>query len=163
MRDYELVCILNAGLEDTEIQEMTQRVSGIIQSNDGTVENVRTSEVRRLAYPIKKKTEGVYVVINFKQAPSAIQPLDTVLKLEEQILRHRVYVSDSLPPLAHAPEEIANAGDASVASQPEAAEAEAPEVETSQGPVSLDETASEQDAGPGEPEASESSGPDESR
>ncbi|PJB78795.1 MAG: hypothetical protein CO095_00095 [Armatimonadetes bacterium CG_4_9_14_3_um_filter_58_7] len=58
MRDYELVCILNAGLEDTEIQEMTQRVSGIIQSNDGTVENVRTSEVRRLAYPIKKKTEA---------------------------------------------------------------------------------------------------------
>ncbi len=105
MRDYELVSILDPGLEDTQIQEVVQKISGLVESNSGVLENVRTSEVRRLAYRIKKKSEGVYVVVNFSSEPTFVQQLDRTLKLEERVLRHRVFVSTSLPPLAQVPGE----------------------------------------------------------
>jgi small subunit ribosomal protein S6 len=107
LRDYELVCVLDGALDDAQIQEMNQRLSGLIESEGGVIENVRTSELRRLAYPIKKKTEGVYVVINFRLPPSSVQPLDRVLRLEEHILRHRIFVSETPPPLAHVREKVA--------------------------------------------------------
>lgn len=111
MRDYELVSILDPGLEDTQIQEVVQKISGLVESNSGVLENVRTSEVRRLAYNIKKKSEGVYVVVNFSSEPTFVQQLDRMLKLEERVLRHRVFVSTSLPPLAQVPGETPLGGE----------------------------------------------------
>lgn len=128
MRDYELVSILSPGLEDAEIQESIQKITTVVQSKDGTVENVRTSEIRRLAYPIKKRTEGIYVVINFRGASVIVSELDRVMKLDDRVLRHRVLTGRAIPPLAQVPaEQSAGEGSDQTEAEPEAVEEPASE------------------------------------
>ena len=66
----------------------------LIEGSDGAIDNVRTSETRRLAYPIKKQSEGIYVVINARFTKETKNELDRLLKLEEPVLRHMVLRED---------------------------------------------------------------------
>lgn len=74
-----------------EAFEATQtRVKALIEGAGGAVDNVRVSEVRRLAYPINKRSEGVYVVLNGRFKQSVVEELDRLFKLDENVLRHIV-------------------------------------------------------------------------
>jgi len=89
-RDYELIYILEPTLDEGQVQEVNGRVRSIIESGGGAIENMRVSELRRLAYPIKKRSEGLYVVINARCEPAPMREVDRVLKLEERVLRHMI-------------------------------------------------------------------------
>lgn len=89
-RDYELIYILEPTLEEGQVQEVNGRVRTIIENDGGVVENMRVSELRRLAYEIKKRNEGLYVVINARCEPAPMREVDRVLKLEERVLRHMI-------------------------------------------------------------------------
>ncbi len=84
-RDYELIFIVRI-TESTD--GATERVRAVIEQSGGVVDNVRVSDQRRLAYPIKKEIEGFYVVVNGRYTKEAAAELDRVLKLDEAILRH---------------------------------------------------------------------------
>ncbi len=86
-RLYELMFILDPDLEEQEREEVIERVKGEIK---GEVEAVDKWEKRKLAYPINKKREGYYVVMQFKTDAGSIGELDRFLKLEERILRHMI-------------------------------------------------------------------------
>jgi small subunit ribosomal protein S6 len=90
-REYELIFIVRVG-EDPNAA--TERARGIIEQSGGVVDNVRISETRRLAYPVKKQIEGVYVVINGRFTKEAAAELDRVLKLDEAVLRHMTLRED---------------------------------------------------------------------
>jgi small subunit ribosomal protein S6 len=90
MREYELVYIVVPTLEEPALTALTERVTGWITEANGTVSGTRLWGRQRLAYAIKKQTEGVYVQVNFQLAPSACRELDRNLKLDEQIIRHLV-------------------------------------------------------------------------
>ena len=88
-RAYEITFI--ALPNKPEALEATQtRVKSLIEGSGGAVDNVRVSEVRRLAYPINKRSEGVYVVLNARFAQSVIEELERSFKLDENVLRHIV-------------------------------------------------------------------------
>jgi small subunit ribosomal protein S6 len=89
-KSYELIFLVDAGLPKEELDALIEKVQGAIEQRDGIVENVRISDVRRLAYEIKKRTHGVYVVINFWLFPSQIAELERLLRLDERVLRHMV-------------------------------------------------------------------------
>ncbi|MCS6861428.1 MAG: 30S ribosomal protein S6 [Abditibacteriales bacterium] len=89
-RDYELIYILEPTLDERQVQEINGRVRSVIENGGGAIENMRVSELRRLAYPIKKRNEGLYVVINARCEPAPIREVDRVLKLEERVLRHMI-------------------------------------------------------------------------
>lgn len=89
-RDYELIYILEPTLDEGQVQEVNGRVRSIIESGGGAIENMRVSELRRLAYPVKKRNEGLYVVINARCEPAPMREVDRVLKLEERVLRHMI-------------------------------------------------------------------------
>ena len=88
-RAYEIIYIARAGDQDATEAVATQ-LRTMIEGGEGAVDNVRTSEVRRLAYPIKKQVEGVYVVVNTRFAPTHIPEIDRFFKLQEPVLRHMI-------------------------------------------------------------------------
>lgn len=91
---YEIIYVVRTG--DQKVLEITgQRVRELIEDNEGAIDNVRASEVRRFAYPIKKQTEGVYVVINARFKPELTKEMDRFFKLEESVLRHMMLKEDN--------------------------------------------------------------------
>jgi len=91
---YEIIYVVRSG--DQKLVETTgQRVRDLIEQNEGAIDNVRASEVRRFAYPIKKQTEGVYVVVNARFKPEVTNEMDRFFKLEENVLRHMMLKEDN--------------------------------------------------------------------
>ena len=88
-RAYEVSYIVN--IANAEANDATQkRVTEMIEGAGGAVDNARTTEARRLAFPINKQTEGIYVVINARFNQTLIEELDRFFKLEPNVLRHIV-------------------------------------------------------------------------
>ena len=88
MRPYELVTILTADLEDpkTVAEEYVEVLRGL----GAEVEKFDLWGKRRLAYPIKKRIEGYYVMYTMKLDPAQVVELERVLGLKAQVLRHLV-------------------------------------------------------------------------
>ncbi|MCS7186768.1 MAG: 30S ribosomal protein S6 [Armatimonadetes bacterium] len=89
-RSYELIFLVDAGLPKDELNSLIEKVQNFLEQREGVVDNVRVSDVRRLAYEIKKRTHGVYVVFNFWLKPNLVTELERMLRLEERVLRHMV-------------------------------------------------------------------------
>ena len=91
MNKYELIYIIDTGLEEAARKELIEKVSTLITNNGGEIEKVdETWGKRRLAYAIDYKTEGWYVLVNF-QAPAELpRELERNLKINENVLRYLV-------------------------------------------------------------------------
>ena len=92
-RSYEIVVIVRNSQED-DLEAITVRMRELIEAGEGAIDNLRTSEARRLAYPIEKETEGRYVVVNARFAKTVVLDLDRFFKLEEGVLRHMILRED---------------------------------------------------------------------
>jgi small subunit ribosomal protein S6 len=86
-RIYESVIILNATLEDAQIETEIEKVKDFIQKNNGEIRAVEKWGRRRLAYPIKKKNNGFYVLYEFKTSGELIAKLERHYHLNENIIR----------------------------------------------------------------------------
>ena len=89
MTNYEVLFIIDPALEDEKKEATIEAVKEIIAA-DGEVGNVDVWGMRKLAYPIKKKSEGYYVVIEFKGNPTLPKELDRRLKISDNIMRHLI-------------------------------------------------------------------------
>lgn len=93
MINYEVMLILDPALEDDKKDATVETVKGIIAA-EGEVGNVDTWGMRKLAYPIQKKSEGYYVVIEFKAEPTLPKELDRRLKISDNVIRHMIVNKD---------------------------------------------------------------------
>ena len=91
MNKYEMIYIIDTGLEEAARKELIEKVSTLITNNGGEIEKVdETWGKRRLAYAIDYKTEGWYVLVNF-QAPAELpRELERNLQINENVLRYLV-------------------------------------------------------------------------
>lgn len=89
-KEYELIYIVPPDKDQAAVEGLNQETADLIKQHGGTVDNTRTSEVRRLAYEIRGYTEGIYVVVNYRAETQATAELDRVLTLNQQILRHMI-------------------------------------------------------------------------
>lgn len=87
MNKYEVMFILESTLEDDKKEAAIEMVKEVI-SADGEVGKVDVWGMRKLAYPIQKKNEGYYVVIEFNGKPELPKELDRRLKISDSIIRH---------------------------------------------------------------------------
>ena len=87
MIKYEVMFIIDAALEDSQKDATVETVKSIIAEN-GEVTNVDIWGLRKLAYPIQKKNEGYYVVVEFNGAPELPKELDRRLKISDNVIRH---------------------------------------------------------------------------
>ena len=91
MNRYELVYIIDTGLEETARKELIEKVSALIGENGGEIEKVdETWGKRRLAYAIDYKTEGWYVLVTFKGPAELPRELERNLQINENVLRYLV-------------------------------------------------------------------------
>lgn len=93
MTNYEVMFILDPALEDEKKDATVETVKGIIEA-EGEVGNVDVWGMRKLAYPIQKKSEGYYVVIEFKAQPTLPKELDRRLKISDNVIRHMIKNKD---------------------------------------------------------------------
>ena len=90
LRDYEMVVIATAQLDDEGLANLTNRISGWITTANGTVSETNVWGRRSMLFPIKKQTEGIYLQVNFQLTPSASRELERNLRLDEKVIRHLV-------------------------------------------------------------------------
>jgi small subunit ribosomal protein S6 len=95
--DYELIYILNPDLTEDELTENVNRITTIAKSGGAETQEPQRWTKRRLAYLVKEKREGYYVVMKMKAEPAAVTELERVLRLTEPVLRHMVVRLDEEP------------------------------------------------------------------
>ena len=90
MRQYELMVILDPETEERTVDKTMDKFLTVVKNDGGTVDNVDIWGRRRLAYDIKKKSEGLYVVVTMTAEPATAQELDRQLNLSESIMRTKL-------------------------------------------------------------------------
>jgi small subunit ribosomal protein S6 len=90
MRPYEVVVILDAGLEDDVIRAAIDRATELIRSRGGNPNRVDRWGKRRFAYELKHRWEGYYVLIDATAEPAVMAELDRTLHLADEVLRHKI-------------------------------------------------------------------------
>ena len=93
-KNYEVMFIINAGLDEEAADAIVKRVEDLITKNGGTVNNIDRMGKRRLAYEVKKQIDGNYVLIEFAIDPAQIKEIDRVIKTNEKIIRHLIVKQD---------------------------------------------------------------------
>jgi small subunit ribosomal protein S6 len=82
--------IVDPDVDETALNGVVDRVSGIITTRGGEVKNVDRWGRRRLTFEIKRRTEGQYVVMRFLAEPEAVEQLERNLHLADEVIRHKV-------------------------------------------------------------------------
>jgi small subunit ribosomal protein S6 len=119
VRDYEVLYIVRADLDDEKVQDAVKRVNTLIQRSGGTPERTNLWGKRKLAYEVKHQKEGAYVLQDFQLDPGRVPELEAGLKISEEVLRHLIVrkpekaaaTAETPPPAEVAPEPPANESD----------------------------------------------------
>ena len=119
MINYETLFILDPALEDEKKEAAIQMVKDVI-STEGEVGEVDVWGLKKLAYPIQKKNEGYYVVIEFQAEAELPKELDRRMRISDAFMRHIIVNKE---------EELKNAPKAA----PKAVKEEAPKAEAPAG------------------------------
>ena len=93
---YESVVIINAALEDEQINTAINRIEVSIKTNGGEIEEVDQWGRKRLAYPINKSKSGFYVVFRYVSPSDSITKIERDLRLDETVMRYLTVLLDSL-------------------------------------------------------------------
>lgn len=100
MREYEIVYIFRSNFTPEEIEAKLERYHAILTDGGrGEITAVEMWGKRQLAYPIDRQPNGTYVVAQFTTDPAAISELERVLKLEEDLLRYLIVLSEGELPI----------------------------------------------------------------
>ena len=94
VRHYEVMIILDPIQDERTVAPSLDKFLEIVRKENGTVEKVDIWGKRRLAYPIAKKEEGIYVVVNLHCESATVQEFDRVLTLNDSVLRTKVLRGD---------------------------------------------------------------------
>lgn len=98
-REYEIVYIFDSALEEPQINEHLDRFHELLKNaeNLDPISGVNHWGKRTLAYPIKNREQGYYVVVRFETDTTLLPEFERVLKLEENVLRHLVVLNERVP------------------------------------------------------------------
>ena len=94
MRNYEGVFIIDPDLSTDVSKGVVTQLQEMVTKNGGRIDGLQEWGKKRLAYMIKKKHEGNYVVLNFQIDSSQPKKLEQILKLNDQILRYLLINKD---------------------------------------------------------------------
>ncbi|MFA6232973.1 MAG: 30S ribosomal protein S6 [Bacteroidota bacterium] len=146
-RFYECTFIVNPGLDDAQIESTVKMAQDTVAKNGGEILNTEHLGRRRLAYPIAKKHNGYYVILEFEAEGRIVEKVERFLTLDENVMRYLTVMLDQREleakrnraalALQEKEKEMENSGDdrrsSSAAPKPEAAapkiEATAPKTE----------------------------------
>ena len=88
MNQYETVFILTPVLSDEQMKEAVEKFKGVLTKCGAEIISEENWGLKKLAYPIEKKSTGFYVLVEFKAAPEAIKTLEIAYRRDERVLRY---------------------------------------------------------------------------
>jgi small subunit ribosomal protein S6 len=90
IRDYEIMFIVEPTLSDNDIGTIQERLRELAVSRGAEVKKLAVWERRRMAYPIKGRRDGIYILAELRANPSVVKELEQQLSVTENVLRHMV-------------------------------------------------------------------------
>ena len=94
MNHYETVFILTPVLSDAQMKEAVEKFTKVLTDNGAAIVNEELWGLRKLAYPIQKKSTGFYTLVEFDAAPETIKKLETAYRRDERVLRFLTFRLD---------------------------------------------------------------------
>jgi small subunit ribosomal protein S6 len=94
MNNYETVFILTPVLSDAQMKEAVDKFKNVLVAEGSEIVNEENWGLRKLAYPIQKKSTGFYTLIEFTGTPEVIAKLETQFRRDERILRFLTFRQD---------------------------------------------------------------------
>ena len=88
LRTYEVMYIVNPETDGEKIEKLNDAVSKLIEKEGGEVVRLDNVGIRNLAYPIQKKTEGHYVLIEVNGSGQEILELERRMRVNDMIMRY---------------------------------------------------------------------------
>lgn len=85
---YESAILINAALDDQQIEAILSKVKDFITTNGGTIREIENWGRKRLAYPVEKSKIGYYAIYRFDGPSDIVAKLERTYSLDEQILRY---------------------------------------------------------------------------
>ncbi len=90
MKKYEVLFILDNGLTDEQKTALIDMAKGVITADGGEITEENLMGSRKLAYPIDKKFDGYYVVLNFNANPELPKELERRLRIADGVMREMI-------------------------------------------------------------------------
>jgi len=94
MNNYETVFILTPVLSDIQVKEAVEKFKNVLVAEKAEIVNEENWGLRKLAYPIEKKTTGAYQLLEFKANPETIAVLETQFRRDERVIRYLTFRQD---------------------------------------------------------------------
>ncbi|MDD6228552.1 MAG: 30S ribosomal protein S6 [Bacteroidales bacterium] len=94
MNRYETVFILTPVLSDDQMKEAVEKFKDVLAQNDAKLVNEELWGLRKLAYPIQKKSTGFYVLFEFEAEPTIVKRLETEYRRDERVIRFLTFRLD---------------------------------------------------------------------
>ena len=91
---YETVFILTPVLSDDQMKEAVAKFQKVLTDNGANLVNTEEWGLRKLAYPIQKKSTGFYTLIEFDADPQVIRKLETAYRRDERVIRFLTFRQD---------------------------------------------------------------------
>ena len=94
VRLYECMWVVDANQGREDYAKVLAGLKDVVERGGGTWLNADKWEERRLAYTIKKKKRGLYIICHFTAPTAAVTKIDRNAKLSELVLRHMITVDE---------------------------------------------------------------------
>ncbi len=88
MNQYETVFILTPVLSDEQMKETVAKFKKLLTDNGAEILNEEIWGLKKLAYPIQKKSTGFYTLLEFKAEPTIVKKLETGYRRDEKVIRY---------------------------------------------------------------------------
>lgn len=87
MNKYETVCIIEPDNNNEQISNIIEKIQNKIKEFSEQPINIENLGKKKMAYPIRKFTEGIYLIINFQCEPQYISELERYYRITEEIMK----------------------------------------------------------------------------
>jgi small subunit ribosomal protein S6 len=107
-RLYECMWLVDAAMGREDFAKLTGMIRDLVEKGGGKLVNCEKWSEQRIAYPIKRKKRGLYIISHFTAPTDAVIKIERNARLAEWLLRHMVTVDDDglgTVPVVHAAED----------------------------------------------------------
>lgn len=87
-KPYEMMYILRPDLSEEQVSQATQKYTDFLTQHGATDINVKNLGKKKLAYTIKKQSDGIYIQMNYLADGKQVAPLERAMRLSDEVIRY---------------------------------------------------------------------------
>jgi len=119
MRRYETIIIIDPDIESNEESEASERLVNLISDQSGLFIKAERWGSRKLAYEIRKKLNGVYILIDYCGIGALVNEIERFCRIDERILKYMTVMIDREPDIESIKEKMKEAEEAEMSKSDE--------------------------------------------